>query len=85
MAQTNWRVELDKERRNNGDSSPLIIYPESLDLDKPFAALLGDPDSFGAWSEAYVYFPISHQGVISVASVPRHPVAAPIESGRFDF
>lgn len=81
MTSTSWRVLLDKERHSNSDTSTLIIYPENLDLDKGFEKVYGTPSDFGAWSETHVYFPICYQGAIGVASVPRHPVASPIDVG----
>ncbi len=74
---TTWRILLEEELARNGETVESITATTLSDggLDRVFNNdfwfIEGEP--FTAWSADYVYFPIAHDGLESVASVPRNP------------
>ena len=67
-----WKKELEIELANQEETFESINY----------LTMAGDDDEearwhiippFTAWTEKRVYFPVEHDGMESVASVPRHP------------
>lgn len=74
---TTWEQELEEERRNVGDTSPIV----ALAPDDPEVWRRSFYDGYGgtegepvlAWSETRVYFPVCYDGAESMGSAPRYP------------
>lgn len=73
---TKWRELIKVEAEANGDNfEDLIFNIYDGRLDPEFDASRGEIEGavFVAWSEKFVYFPVSHDGAEWVGHVPRHP------------
>lgn len=77
MTTTTWRALLDEARAFPRDDGPVVAYaPNEAAFDVPFnAARSGGAEGLPvlAWTETRVYFPVSYDGVESMASAPRDP------------
>lgn len=72
-----WRKLIKKALNDGDDISSLVFTPSDLDLDYQFDSGYGgiEGQPFVAWSDNWVYFPVSYDGAEWVGSVPRNPVS----------
>lgn len=73
-----WRHELDEARDAARDTTPVVaVAPDETVLDVEFddeSGLAAGPAVL-IWTEALVYFPVTHDGSEWLESAPRDPVA----------
>lgn len=73
---SNWYDMLKEEMKYRGDAFPPVCCTLSEDqlrveFDDSYGGVEGQ--SFTAWGEKWVYFPICYDGSESVGSAPRNP------------
>jgi len=80
MTMTTWAIKIADAMADRGDDPSHVVAvaaSETFDFDREFndgyGAVEGDP--FTIWTEKWVYFPATHDGVEWIASVPRNPCA----------
>jgi hypothetical protein len=76
MSDTTWRAQLETQRSDAADVSPILAYApneEAFDVvfDDNYGGTEGQPVL--AWSGTHVYFPVCYDGAEWLGSAPRNP------------
>jgi len=73
---TCWKEQLQERcKKNNDDYEKLICTLSEKELEEEFDDICASTEgqSFTAWSDNYVYFPVSCEGMEWASSAPRNP------------
>jgi len=79
---TNWKKELEREFKENGDDFSKMVTTLTdkellTEFYKGYGEIQGTP--FTAWGKKFVYFPICCNGEEWVGSAPRNPCKIKLE------